>query len=105
MLRFTLIPCVFVVMLPVIVMIFLRLVAAVFRLADRGARYGQGGLPRGRGRGGRRGGRNGWGPYAMNQEEPPPPIDAEPVCPNPQCRHPNRSGARYCGRCGTRLTF
>jgi len=30
-------------------------------------------------------------------------ANVERICPNDNCRYPNRSGARYCGRCGRRL--
>ena len=103
MLRFSVIPCLFIVVLPIVVMIFLRMVAAVFRLADRGARYGQRDLPEGHGPAGYRGGRRGRRIRYASRDDRPLPIDAEPVCPNQQCQHTNRPGARYCGRCGTRL--
>jgi hypothetical protein len=31
------------------------------------------------------------------------PANVDRVCPNDHCRHPNRSGALYCGQCGRRL--
>lgn len=65
---------------------------------------------------GRRGPRRrmgqGWppqGPRGGRRPPPPPPRPAEPidsdrVCNNPKCRHANRPEARYCSRCGERLT-
>ncbi len=61
------------------------------------------------GRGRRMGRRNPPGARGGRRPPAPPPhvdrtIDSDRVCDNPKCRHANRPQARYCSRCGTRLT-
>ncbi len=98
--------CGFFIVTALALLVFVRVVIALLRSGRSSGPYGRPRLP------GRRGVRR----YRMNRPAryetpvqppviPPPPLaTAGLVCPNAQCRHENRSGARFCARCGTRLT-
>lgn len=127
MLRFSVVPCVVVVVVPVLIMVVMRAMIELFRSSETGYHH------RGRFRGlppyRRRMPRAGW--RGRRDPGPLPPVTASPgdqsvqdpweeesgddteswradggerVCSNELCCHANRPEARFCARCGTRLT-
>jgi hypothetical protein len=114
MLRFSIIPCIAVIIMPVLVMVVMRVLIDLFRSGETG----YGGRVRGSGRFRRRIPRasTGW----RRSRRVPPPIGygqddrgrntwgfgsagGRGVCPNELCGYRNRPEARFCARCGTQL--
>jgi hypothetical protein len=75
----------------VVAVIFVKIVAAVFRgcAGMCGAMFGESDTDRvGR----------------ASSDPPPPPAASARTCANPRCRFPNKPEARYCAMCGQRLS-
>lgn len=98
-------PCLVVIVTPVVLLLVMRLMGAMLRLIA-GTGHNWEPLPppfsdTGSDRGGGR--RRRWRSFDRAGDPSGSAPLVQRTCPNELCRHVNRPGARYCGRCGTRL--